>query len=55
MNHRVIAEGVETRDQLEFLQAEDCSEGQGYFFSEPLLAEQFADLLAGETSNRPRR
>jgi diguanylate cyclase (GGDEF)-like protein/PAS domain S-box-containing protein len=45
LNHRVIAEGVETRDQLAFLRAEDCGEGQGYYFSRPLVAQQFARVL----------
>ena len=45
LKHRVIAEGVETRDQLAFLQAEDCDEGQGYYFSRPLVAQQFARVL----------
>ena len=42
---RVIAEGVETREELEFLQAHQCDEGQGYYFSRPILPEQFAKLL----------
>ncbi len=45
LKHRVIAEGVETGDQLAFLQAEGCGEGQGYFFSRPLVARQFAGVL----------
>ena len=45
LRYRVIAEGVETRDQLAFLQAEDCDEAQGYYFSRPLVAHQFARLL----------
>lgn len=45
LGHRVIAEGVETREQLAFLQAQRCGEGQGYYFSVPLVAEQFATLL----------
>jgi diguanylate cyclase len=45
---RVIAEGVETREQLAFLQAENCAEGQGFYFSQPLAAGQFA--LLPETS-----
>jgi diguanylate cyclase (GGDEF)-like protein len=41
---RVIAEGVETSEQLAFLQAEKCAEGQGFYFSQPLDAGQFAML-----------
>jgi diguanylate cyclase len=36
---------VETREQLAFLQAQRCGEGQGYYFSRPLVAEQFIRLL----------
>ena len=45
LGHRVIAEGVETREQLAFLQAQRCGEGQRYYFSRPVAAEQFAELL----------
>jgi diguanylate cyclase (GGDEF)-like protein/PAS domain S-box-containing protein len=41
----VIAEGVETMEQLAFLQAHGCDEGQGYYFSRPADAHQFANLL----------
>jgi diguanylate cyclase (GGDEF)-like protein/PAS domain S-box-containing protein len=41
---RVVAEGVETKEQLAFLQAEGCAEGQGFYFSRPLVAGQFALL-----------
>jgi diguanylate cyclase (GGDEF)-like protein/PAS domain S-box-containing protein len=41
----VIAEGVETREQLEFLKRRHCDEMQGYFFSEPLTGDGFEALL----------
>lgn len=43
----VIAEGIETAEQLAFLKAHHCEEGQGYFFSQALPADTFARLLAG--------
>jgi diguanylate cyclase (GGDEF)-like protein/PAS domain S-box-containing protein len=45
LKQRVIAEGIETQEQLAFLQAHHCAEGQGYLFSRPLAAAQFAHLL----------
>jgi diguanylate cyclase (GGDEF)-like protein len=42
---RVIAEGVETEDQLKFLKNYKCDEIQGYYFSEPVPAEKFTELL----------
>ncbi len=45
LHHRVIAEGVETRSQLDFLQANGCGEGQGYYFSQPVAADEFAKLI----------
>ncbi len=46
LKQRVVAEGVEEHIQLAFLKERHCEEGQGYFFSQPLIAEQFAELLA---------
>jgi diguanylate cyclase (GGDEF)-like protein/PAS domain S-box-containing protein len=45
LKHRVIAEGVETSNQLASLQAMNCAEGQGYFFHRPDDANGFAELL----------
>lgn len=42
---RVVAEGVETREQLEILTQHGCPEGQGYYFSRPVPAEEFGGLL----------
>ncbi len=45
MKLRVIAEGVETTDQLHYLRANHCDEMQGYLFSKALPAQEFASLL----------
>jgi EAL domain-containing protein (putative c-di-GMP-specific phosphodiesterase class I) len=42
---RVVAEGVETQEELAFLQVRDCDEAQGFYFSRPVPPEQFAKLL----------
>jgi EAL domain-containing protein (putative c-di-GMP-specific phosphodiesterase class I) len=41
----VVAEGVETADQMNFLKDRSCDEMQGYYFSKPIAADHFADLL----------
>lgn len=45
LHMRVVAEGVETREQLAFLQEQNCPEGQGYYFSEPIVAKEFTEML----------
>jgi diguanylate cyclase (GGDEF)-like protein/PAS domain S-box-containing protein len=42
---KVIAEGVETREQLDFLLEQDCDEIQGYYFSKPLPKDDLTKLL----------
>lgn len=51
LNQRVIAEGVETREQLAFLQAHGCGEGQGFYFSQPLSSEELVELLRAGISS----
>lgn len=43
---KVIAEGIETAEQLKFLKDHHCEEGQGYYFSQALPAAAFAQWLA---------
>jgi diguanylate cyclase (GGDEF)-like protein/PAS domain S-box-containing protein len=45
LKHLVVAEGIETPEQRAYLQTQQCAEGQGYLFSRPLAAAQFAQLL----------
>jgi len=50
LNQRVIAEGVETEEQLRFLQARQCNEGQGFYFCHPLNVEDFAKFVRTRAS-----
>jgi EAL domain-containing protein (putative c-di-GMP-specific phosphodiesterase class I) len=62
---RVVAEGVETREQLAFLREQSCPEGQGHYFGKAMDAEGFTQLLGrsavepcspgGRTARRSRR
>jgi diguanylate cyclase (GGDEF)-like protein len=45
LHMRVVAEGVETREQLSFLEFHQCPEAQGYLFSPPVDAEEFEALM----------
>lgn len=45
LNLTVVAEGVETNEQLEFLRQHNCDQIQGYLFSKPVIAEEFSQLL----------
>jgi diguanylate cyclase (GGDEF)-like protein/PAS domain S-box-containing protein len=46
----VIAQGVETREQAEFLREHTCDELQGFYFKRPLPADQFRELLVAQNA-----
>jgi diguanylate cyclase (GGDEF)-like protein/PAS domain S-box-containing protein len=52
LGQRVIAEGVETLAQAEFLRNQGCDEAQGYFFSRPVDSEQAGKLLENNARSR---
>jgi sensor c-di-GMP phosphodiesterase-like protein len=51
---RVIAEGVERREQLEVLRGRGCDIAQGFFFSPPLPPDEFLALLGNWPSSAAR-
>jgi EAL domain-containing protein (putative c-di-GMP-specific phosphodiesterase class I) len=50
---KVVAEGVETPEQLEFLRTVGCDEYQGYHFSKPLPALKFEELIRSRADDVP--
>ncbi|MCX5849708.1 MAG: EAL domain-containing protein [Deltaproteobacteria bacterium] len=47
----IVAEGVETHEQDDFLRKSSCDEVQGFYFSKPITPDQFADLLRKNNSS----
>ncbi len=45
LNYRVVAEGIETQEQLDFLKKISCERGQGYLLCKPLPSEQLGELF----------
>ena len=45
LNFKIVAEGVETKEQLEFLEKTECNEIQGYYFSKPMSSEDMHAIL----------
>ncbi|WP_308128846.1 EAL domain-containing protein [Bacillus sp. sid0103] len=52
LNFAVIAEGIETDEQLHFLKENECKIGQGYLFSKPISAEQMDVYLLSRNEKR---
>jgi diguanylate cyclase (GGDEF)-like protein len=47
----VVAQGVETREQADFLREHACDEFQGFYFNKPVSARQFTELLQAQSSD----
>lgn len=54
LNMKIVAEGVETREQVEFLKTTNCDMVQGYVFSKPLKLEEFDALLKVQETKKSR-
>lgn len=54
LGYRVIAEGVETREEVDLLREFGCADMQGYYYSQPVPAEAYAALLSVNPDPAPR-
>jgi diguanylate cyclase (GGDEF)-like protein/PAS domain S-box-containing protein len=54
LNMRIVAEGVETAEQLEFLQGHHCPEAQGYYFEKPVVAADMTRFLGRQAAKVSR-
>lgn len=54
MKHQVVAEGIETVEQLDFLRARECTSGQGFHLSKPISAEEFTHFLTSQFRSQER-
>lgn len=50
LNQTVIAEGIETQEQLSFLNTHRCNEGQGFFLGSPMTSDDFAKVVLNQGS-----
>jgi len=55
LGKEVVAEGVETQGDANYLRSIGCEYGQGYYYGEPMSAKDVANLLAALASHRKRR
>ncbi|HET7307376.1 MAG TPA: EAL domain-containing protein [Gammaproteobacteria bacterium] len=52
LGKRIVAEGIETEAQLEFLRAQGCDEGQGFLISRPCDPDSIEDILSSKSASR---
>ncbi|KOA18909.1 phytochrome-like protein cph2 [Clostridium homopropionicum DSM 5847] len=45
LDFKIIAEGIETKEQLQYLKINNCDEGQGYYFNKPMYSNEMEELL----------
>ena len=55
LHKRVVAEGIETAEQLAFLRRQGCPEGQGYYLARPMSALDLGRLLQNERTPKAWR
>jgi diguanylate cyclase (GGDEF)-like protein/PAS domain S-box-containing protein len=55
LNIGVVAEGIETQTQLEFLRRRECELGQGFYFAKPMMGSQVPDFLNSRESDQPAK
>ena len=51
----VVAEGLETAEQVAQLQALECDNAQGYYFARPLAPREAGEFVAAQTQDNQRR
>lgn len=54
MKHQVVAEGIETSEQLDFLRARQCTSGQGFHLAKPISADDFTHILVTRSQHQQR-
>ena len=47
LNMKIVAEGIESREQVEFLAEQECDLIQGYFYAKPMPVAEFAEKYSG--------
>jgi EAL domain-containing protein (putative c-di-GMP-specific phosphodiesterase class I) len=50
----VVAEGVESKEQVDYLRLHSCDQYQGFYINKPMPAEEFADVVRGQLQEHAR-